>query len=271
MSLSHLQSSIHQVHYGSNSERAAAQVQLSHYEQQAAPHDIFNLIRLAGADPHVLAFLLSVLEKILLDRAETLQPAERQELRNFVLQFAVAAERAHAIDRFLLNKAGKIIVDCAKLDWPTYYPNFFEQVLQLCADVTLRPLGIRMLVTALEELPSRNSRRGRDIPLTNDRRIELQKGIALHLCQIVPTITSILSQDNLCDVALEALCQLFSSEFSIQDQVDSALMDQLFRLMSNPSHPRCAQVINCLTQMVGRNCIPHDSEGFVIRVSTQML
>ena len=271
MSLQNLQTLLHTVNHGDNNTRAAAQIQLTNYEQQAVPSDVYNLIRQAGSDSTCLAYLLNVLLKLLLDRAETLQPNERVELRQFILEFAVAAETAKALPRFILIKCGKIIVDCAKLDWPHNYPDFFEQILQLCANNTLRHLGMGMLVTALEELPSRSTRRGRDIPLTNARRIDLQKGITNHLPQIVPTITSILNDPELCDVGLAALCQLFSSEFKIQNQVDGPLMDQLFRLMNNPNNPRCSKVINCLTQMVGRNCIPHDAEGFVMRVSTQML
>jgi hypothetical protein len=272
MSLQHLTANLNAVHYGTNTERAAAQMQLSMYETKATPRDIFPLIRQTTGDATVLAFLLSVLEKILLDRGESLQPNERSELRNFVLEFAVAGERAQALDRFILNKAGKILVDCAKLDWPTYYPNFFDQVLQLCADPALRSFGSKTLVIALEELPSRTSRRGRDIPLTSARRIELQKGIGQYLPQIVPTITSLLQEANTCTLAIEALSLLFSSEYvALQNQVNGPLMDQLFRLMNNPQHPQCAAVINCLTQMVGRNCIPSDAKQFVMRVSTQML
>jgi hypothetical protein len=116
MSLAHLQAIIRQVHCGTNNaERSAAQQQLTHYEKQAQPRDVFVMIR-SARDSTVLAFLLAVLEKILLDRGESLQPAERVELRNFVLEFAVSGERAnHALDRYVLNKVAKIIVDCVKL------------------------------------------------------------------------------------------------------------------------------------------------------------
>ncbi len=261
-------------------ERLRAQAQLDAFARSpAAWRSCFALMR-AAREPAVLAFLLGVLERTLVDRGEALAPGERGELRGFVLQFAVSAQRAGpaaGLPRFLATKAAKILVDAAKLDWPRAFPDFFDQVLGLCgaADAALRPLGAQALLITVEEFLATSARRGRDVPLTNARRVELRAGINGHLGRILPALTALLraGDPGVCRQVLGVLRPLFSNTAvrGVQEHVDAALMDQLFALVGRPADPNSPAVVGCLAQMVGRNCIPRDAEAFVLRVSTQMM
>ena len=287
-----LRACVHAVHGGTSDHvaRASAQQQLAAFEAQpTAWRECMGYIREAR-DPVVVAFLLGVIESAQVNsagRGNGMALGDRAVLRGFVLEFAVAAHRAN-FARFLLTKCAKILVDAAKIDWPSQYPDFFDQVLGLCQDKALRPLGLQVLLTTVEEWLATSVRRGRDVPLSSARRTALRDGIANILSRAMPALTlmlreevegqSTVSSSKNKQIVLEILHLLFSSSVPVQDHLaDGNLMNLLFLIMSRPSdQPQSqngdrARVVHCLAQMVGRNCIPRDAEGFVMQVSTQML
>ena len=270
--------------------RASAQQQLAAFEvQPTAWRECMGYIREARG-PVVVAFLLGVIESAQVNsagRGNGMALGDRAVLRGFVLEFAVAAHRAN-FARFLLTKCAKILVDAAKIDWPSQYPDFFDQVFGLCHDKALRPLGLQVLLTTVEEWLATSVRRGRDVPLSSARRTALRDGIASILSRAMPALTLMLReeverQSTVCvlekqtNSARDSSSPL-SSSVPVQDHLaDGNLMNLLFLIMSRPSdQPQSqngdrARVVHCLAQMVGRNCIPRDAEGFVMQVSTQML
>ena len=279
--LAALRACVEAVHGGNASDRAAAQAQLTAFEAHPTSwRQCIGFIR-QERDPVVIAFLLNVMERVQVYRGVGMEPAERKELRNFVLEFAVAAKRSN-FARFLVTKCAKIIVDAAKIDWPHNYPEFFQQVLVLCQDQTLRSLGLQVLLTTFEEWLATSVRRGRDVPMSSARRAALRKGLSQSLAAIMAALTEILRNGSAGGdlasrkIILEILDLLFASTISFQEHLsDGSLMNHLFEIISKnqtqSDNGDKARVVHCLSQMVGRNCIPRDAEGFVMQVSTQML
>lgn len=44
--------------------------------------------------------------------------------------------KSNAAPNFLRNKYAKLLVDIAKIDWPTRYPSFFDCILQVSVTTT---------------------------------------------------------------------------------------------------------------------------------------
>ena len=61
-------------------------------------------------------------------------------------------KRHDKIPAYVRNKAIKLIVDIAASDWPHFYPDFFDQILDLLRRKETLILGLSMLLITSEEL-----------------------------------------------------------------------------------------------------------------------
>jgi hypothetical protein len=61
-------------------------------------------------------------------------------------------KRHTTVPGYVRNKAIKLIVDIAASDWPHFYPDFFDQVLDLIRQRDTLILGLNMLLITSEEL-----------------------------------------------------------------------------------------------------------------------
>ena len=61
-------------------------------------------------------------------------------------------KRHESIPSYVRNKTIKIVVDIAASDWPHFYPDFFDQVLDLLRRKETLILGLSMLLITSEEL-----------------------------------------------------------------------------------------------------------------------
>ena len=61
-------------------------------------------------------------------------------------------KRHESIPTYVRNKTIKLVVDIAASDWPHFYPDFFDQVLDLLRRKETLILGLSMLLITSEEL-----------------------------------------------------------------------------------------------------------------------
>ncbi len=75
-----------------------------------------------------------------------LQAEIRTQLNEYLIK------RHESIPVYVRNKTIKLIVDIASSDWPHFYPDFFEQLLDLIRRRETLILGLNMLLITSEEL-----------------------------------------------------------------------------------------------------------------------
>ena len=94
-------------------------------------------------------------------------------------------EKHHLVPFFIRNKAVQLVVHVARSDWPSKYPEFYNDILQLISspDPSCAVLGLLFLQTASEELGT-----PRD-DLLSARKAELKQ----QLLRLVPDTLSVLS------------------------------------------------------------------------------
>ena len=106
------------------------------------------------------------------------------------------------IPSYVRNKAIKLIVDIAASDWPHFYPDFFEQILNLLRRKETLVLGLSMLLITSEELATpRDS-------VSSARKEELKR----LLNSLVPVVLS-----NMASV-LETLMSYFRGRDATREQ-----------------------------------------------------
>ena len=94
---------------------------------------------------------------------------------------------------FIAHKLIKVIVDIGRVDWPMFYPDFFQSLLQLTSSATAqqfgdtRALGLAALRIASEELVSPRE----DISV--QRKEELKKLLSAQVPDIINVITGLLA------------------------------------------------------------------------------
>ena len=60
---------------------------------------------------------------------------EKLEVRN-VLSFYLMSNHQQ-VPAFVKNKLVKVLVDIGRQDWPHFYPDFFTNILEVCAEIII--------------------------------------------------------------------------------------------------------------------------------------
>ena len=76
--------------------------------------------------------------------------SKQAEIRSQLHEYLM--KRHESIPSYVRNKTIKIVVDIAASDWPHFYPDFFDQVLDLLRRKETLILGLSMLLITSEEL-----------------------------------------------------------------------------------------------------------------------
>lgn len=101
-----------------------------------------------------------------------LTAAEHQQLRTFLVEALHA--RHGSLERFVLIKLCKVIVDIGKQEWPTQFPELLPMTQQLVQRPETTAVGLLLLSTIVDEFSSARE----DIPAT--RKAELKRVRACH-------------------------------------------------------------------------------------------
>lgn len=93
--------------------------------------------------------------------------SDRLQLRSFLLE--MLSTRHASLERYVMNKLCKTIVDIGKFEWPMNFPDLLPFTQQLIQRPDTSALGLILLGTLVEEFSSSRE----DIPAA--RKIELKK------------------------------------------------------------------------------------------------
>ncbi|XP_066246202.1 exportin-6 [Euwallacea similis] len=105
---------------------------------------------------YVTMFALQTLESVINQQWSKIEWSEQEEIKS-VLQSNLIF-KTNNVPNFLRNKYAKLLVDIAKIDWPSRYPTFFECILQLLKSEDSNQLtGLILLKTACEEFAGLNA------------------------------------------------------------------------------------------------------------------
>jgi len=92
-------------------------------------------------------------------------PASRADMRLFLMSLLASPPPA----KLVVSKLVKVVVEVAKQDWPTDFPDFLPAIQQLTQAPATLPLGLMLIKTMNEEFLSR----GDDVPAA--RKDELRR------------------------------------------------------------------------------------------------
>jgi hypothetical protein len=116
-------------------------------------------------------FCLSVLEDHVWRAWQTVPLDERAEVRRFLVALLTTSSTVGepTPPRLVRTKLAKVLVDVAKQDWPTHFPDFLPTVQRLVLEPTTLPVGLLLIKTMGEEFLSARD----DVPAA--RKDELQR------------------------------------------------------------------------------------------------
>lgn len=103
-----------------------------------------------SVNPHVLMYSLNVLENTVTRLWPSLDSGEKGDLKCFLMDHLLL--HYASLPAYLSNKFIKIIVLVGRVAWPHEYPEFFDQMMQLCRSTSTNMFGLTFLLIASEEL-----------------------------------------------------------------------------------------------------------------------
>ncbi|XP_076269879.1 exportin ellipsoid body open [Rhynchophorus ferrugineus] len=105
---------------------------------------------------YVTMFALQTLEAVISQQWFKTDWTVQDEIKSLLLYNLIY--KGNNAPCFLRNKYAKLLVDIARIDWPTRYPNFFTNIIELLkSDDANQLTGLILLKTTCEEFMSINS------------------------------------------------------------------------------------------------------------------
>lgn len=108
----------------------------------------------------------------------------KEELKTVLYGYLL--EKGTTAPHYLRNKHAKLLVDIAKQDWPTHYPHFFTNILELLKNDQSRLIGLILLRTTSEEFMGPNS------SFNSARKTEITRLMQHYIPEVFAVLTGIL-------------------------------------------------------------------------------
>ncbi|XP_065345250.1 exportin-6-A [Cloeon dipterum] len=134
----------------------------------------------------VSMFCLTTIETVVNRQWQGLPWEERVELKSALNAYTLQNHKQ--LPSFLRNKLVKLVVDIARHDWPHFYPDFFDTILQLVHSHDHTALGLVFALTASEELVSPRE------DLSSARKDELRRLLLLQVPNLFRALTAVLQR-----------------------------------------------------------------------------
>ncbi|XP_028138810.1 exportin-6 [Diabrotica virgifera virgifera] len=133
----------------SNSRKHDIETQLNYFK--SLPHLWRYCIYFVTntSSQYVKMFALSTLESVINQQWANTEWSSKEEIKTVLQNFLV--ENGHSSPHFFRTKYAKLLVDIAKHDWPSTYPNFFNNILELLKAEPSQLVGLILLKTSSEE------------------------------------------------------------------------------------------------------------------------
>ncbi|XP_059490018.1 exportin-6-A [Neocloeon triangulifer] len=134
----------------------------------------------------VSMFCLTTIETVVNRQWQGLPWEERVQLKVALNSYTLQNHKH--LPPFLRNKLVKLVVDIARHDWPHFYPEFFDTILQLIHSSDHTVLGLVFALTASEELVSPRE------DLSSSRKDELRRLLLLQVPSLFRAMTGVLQR-----------------------------------------------------------------------------
>jgi hypothetical protein len=142
-------------------------------------------------------FALSTLESTINQQWANTDWQFHEELKNVLHNFLI--EKGNTAPHFIRGKYAKLLVAIAKQDWPTHYPNFFINLIELLKSEPNQLIGLILLRTTSEELMGLHS------SFENGRKDEITRLLYQYIPMVFDLLNSILENLGI----IESYCQFF--------------------------------------------------------------
>ncbi|XP_018332327.1 exportin-6-B isoform X2 [Agrilus planipennis] len=135
---------------------------------------------------YVSMYSISTIESVINRQWVSLDWEHRVQLKSALYSYLV--EQDVTSPHFLRNKLAKLLVDIARFDWPHFYPEFFNNILQFLQSEQGQMLGLTMLRITSEELMNPRP------DLNSYRKEELHRLLQQHIPQVFQMLCNILEE-----------------------------------------------------------------------------
>lgn len=168
-----------------NARKHEIQTQLNSFSSQRESWKPCIYFVANSTSQYVSMYSLSTIESVINRQWVSLEWEHRVQLKGALYTFFV--EQDNSVPNAIRNKLAKLLVDIARFDWPHFYPDFFNNILQLLqGDGGRQLLGLILLRTASEELMSPRP------DLSSYRKEELTRLFQQRIPQVFQILTSVL-------------------------------------------------------------------------------
>ena len=133
----------------------------------------------ATQNHYVSMYSLTTLEKVICKRWVGMAGHEKTEIRTKLNEFLLKHHRS--VPSFVAKKVIKLIVDIGSTDWPHFYPDFFNHIMECIYRHDTLLLGLNMLLITSEELATPRDN------IASARKEELRRLLCAQVPQVKPS------------------------------------------------------------------------------------
>ncbi|XP_054164812.1 exportin-6-A-like [Oppia nitens] len=205
---------------------------------------------------YTLMYCLSVLENLIVIKWHSFG-AEKSGRRHSIWNYLLSSN--HSTPQYVRNKAAKLLVTIARIDWPNSYPDYMQNVLDLMQSKQNTSLALLLLNITIEEFSQTRD------DVSAQRKCELNKLLVSEIPHILHSLTNLMEQiiDKHCNfltatpppspsqspnsesnptISKDVLCNAF--ELSLRRGLLQTIPD-----MDSESIQISSQVLICLSQL----------------------
>ena len=97
-----------------------------------------------------MLYALHVIETLIVQTWQAIPPDERLKLRQFLMEYLIT--KYSNLPSYFRNKLVHVVVLIGRSDWPHFYPDFMDHVIQIVKQKETTILGLSLLQATSEEL-----------------------------------------------------------------------------------------------------------------------
>ncbi|XP_008196875.1 exportin-6 [Tribolium castaneum] len=168
----------------SNSRKHEIEQQLSSFKYLPQSRKLCLYFLTNTSSQYVTMFALSTLESVINQQWANTDWPFREELKNTLYNYLI--EKGNSAPHFIRSKYAKLLVIIAKQDWPSQYPNFFINIIELLKSEPNQLIGLILLKTTSEELM------GLQASFENGRKDEITRLLHQYIPVVFDSLNTIL-------------------------------------------------------------------------------
>lgn len=258
-----------------------------------------------SSNEYTVLYALHVIETLIVQTWQAIPPDERLKLRQFLMEYLIT--KYSNLPSYFRNKLVHVVVLIGRSDWPHFYPDFMDHVIQIVKQKETTILGLSLLQTTSEELATPKM----DL-ISSTRCRELHSLMIQQLPRILDTLVQLLNSalwlhpsytssiqtpvsistspfisdspfvlqlpPEVCTSALSCLNHLFSW-IPLSQDITPDLLEIVFRYaslgclsgsdVSEHSGNLGSIAMDCVNELLIKNCVPQEFELFLMKLFDQ--